>query len=410
MRDPGKPQISQVPAALPGTPELRRKQIELQVALLNPIGHVKGFAAPETKAAVQRARVLIEQAEALGEPPARLFSVLFGLWVTNLAAFNGDALRELAAQFLALSERQGAAIQLMIGHRLMGTSLLHAGDFAQCRSHFDRAITLYDPATHRPLAARFGQDSGVAILCYRSWAQWILGYPEASLADADRALRYAQEIDHAPTLMFALTHLSITYILCRKDEAATASLNQIVALADEKGALFWKNGSIMLQGCVLSLNGEAAAAVKMITSVIAAARSTGATMWLPLYLLHLGNAYGHLGEYDEAWGFIGEAMTTIEATKERWWESELNRTAGELALKSRGANAEEYFDRALVIARQQQAKSWELRVAMSMARLWRDQGKRAEARELLASVYGWFTEGFDTRDLKEAKALLEELA
>ena len=335
--------------------------------------------------------------------------VLFGLWVTNLAAFNGDALRELAAQFLALSERQGAAIQLMIGHRLMGTSLLHAGDFAQCRSHFDRAITLYDPATHRPLAARFGQDSGVAILCYRSWAQWILGYPEASLADADRALRYAQEIDHAPTLMFALTHLSITYILCRKDEAATASLNQIVALADGKGALFWKNGSIMLQGRVLSLNGEAAAAVKMITSVIAAARSTGATMWLPLYLLHLGNAYGHLGEYDEAWGFIGEAMTTIEATKERWWKSELNRTAGELALKSRGANAEEYFDRALVIARQQQAKSWELRAAMSMARLWREQGKWDEARELLAPVYGGFTEGFDTRDLKEARNLLDEL-
>ena len=151
----------------------------------------------------------------------------------------------------------------------------------------------------------------------------------------------------------------------------------------------------------------------MITSGLTAYRSTGATLCLPFYLSYLARAYAELGQFDDAWRCIGEAMTLIETTKERWCEAEVNRMAGEIALKSPepdAAKAEAYFERALAVARQQQAKSWELRAAMSMARLWRDQGKRDEARELLAPVYGWFTEGFDTLDLKEAKALLDELA
>ena len=155
-------------AALPATPALRREQIKLQVALITPLIHVKGYAAPETKAAAERARLLIEQAEALGEPPEDpllLFSVLYGFWVANYVAFNGDVVRELAAQFLALAEKQGATVPLMIGHRLMGISLLCTGDIAEGRAHYDQAIALYDPAEHRPLATRFGQDAGVAVLC-----------------------------------------------------------------------------------------------------------------------------------------------------------------------------------------------------------------------------------------------------
>ena len=158
-------------AALPATPALRREQIKLQVALITPLIHVKGYAAPETKAAVERARLLIEQAEALGEPPEDpllLFSVLYGFWVANNVAFNGDVMRELAAQFLALAEKQGATVPLMIGHRLMGISLMLTGDIAQGRAHLDQAIALYDPAEHRPLATRFGQDIRVAILSFRS--------------------------------------------------------------------------------------------------------------------------------------------------------------------------------------------------------------------------------------------------
>jgi predicted ATPase len=402
-------------ATLPATPALRREQIKLQVAIITPLLHVKGYAAPETKAAAEQARLLIEQAEARGEPPEDpllLFSVLYSFWVANYAAFNGDVARELAAQFLALAEKQGATVPLMIGHRLMGMSLLHTGDIAEGRGHFDRAIARYDAAEHRPLATRFGQDVGVAILSFRSVALWALGYPEAALADAEHALKYAREISQAATLMYALTCTLMTLTLCRNYTTANASFHELVTLADERGIVFWKALGMCVQGCGLALTGKAAEAIQAITSGVAALQKTGATMWGPLSLSYLAKVQAELGQIDDASRCIGKAMTAMETTKERLWEAEVNRIAGEIALGSPApdvAKAEAYFERALVVARQQQAKSWELRASMSLARLWRSQGKVQQALELLAPVYGWFTEGFDTRDLKEAKALLEEL-
>ena len=184
------------PAEFACSPALRRRQIELQVALITPLIHVKGFTAPETKAAVERARLLIEQAEVLGEPPEDpllLFSALYGLFIANFQVFNGDVVCELAAQFLALAEKQGGTAPLMIGHRVMGLSLLCAGDMAKGRAHYDQAIALYDPAEHRLQAMRFGQDFGVSILSFRSLALWVLGYPEAALADAHNALNDARD-------------------------------------------------------------------------------------------------------------------------------------------------------------------------------------------------------------------------
>jgi predicted ATPase len=403
-------------ATLPATAALRRQQIKLQVALISPLMHVKGYAAPETKAAVEGARLLIEQAEALGEPPEDpllLFSVLYSFWVANLLAFNSDVLRELAAKFLTLAEKQGAAIPLMIGHRLMGTSLMCAGDPAQGREHYNQALALYDSAEHRPLATRFGQDVGVSILSWRLSALWVLGYPEAALADADHAVKDAREIGQVATLMYGLFHASLSHIFCGNYAAANTDADELVALAYEKDALLWKAFGMLLQGCVLALTGKASKAVEMITLGITAFRSTGATLWLPFYLSYLARAHAELGKFDDAWRCIGEAATAVETTKERWCEAEVHRVAGEIALKSPkpdAAKAEAYIQRALAVARTQQAKSWELRAAMSMARLWRDQSKRDEARDLLAPVYGWFTEGFDTLDLKEAKALLHELA
>jgi predicted ATPase len=403
-------------ATLPATPALRREQIKLHVALITPFFHVKGPAAPETKAAAEQARLLIEQAEALGEPPEDpllLFSVLYGFVTVNYLAFNGDVMRALAAQFLALAEKQGATVPLMIGHRLMGHPLLFTGHIAEGRAHFDRAIALYDPAEHRPLATRFGQDHRVSVLIFRSLALWVLGYPNAALADADHALKDAREIGQAASLMLALCVSSFTHIFCGNYAAANAQSDEVVPLANDKGTLIWKAFGMVVQGCVLALTGKASDAVQMITSGLTAWRSTGATVWTPLWLSYLARAYAELGQFDDAWRCIGEAMTAAETTKETWCEAEVNRTAGEIALMSPGpdvAKAEGYFERALAVARQQQAKSWELRAAMSMARLWRDQGKRRAARDLLAPIYGWFTEGFDTRDLKEAKTLLDELA
>jgi class 3 adenylate cyclase/predicted ATPase len=403
-------------ATLPGTPALRREQIKLQVALISPLIHVKGHAAAETKAATEQARLLIEQAEALGEPPEDpllLFSVLYGFWVANYVAFNGDAMCNFAAQFLALAEKQGATVPLMIGHRLMGTSLLVTGGIAEGRAHLDQAMSPYDLAEHRPLATRFGQDHGVTILSNRSLALWLLGYPEAALADSDQALRDAREIGQAATLMFALVITSFyTHVPCGNYAAAMAQLDEAVALAGEKGALLWKALGISVQGSLFALTGKAPDAIQMITSGITASRSTGATLWVPFYLSCLARAHADLGQFDDAWRCIGEAMTAVETTKEKWCEAEIHRVAGEIALKSPepdAAKAQAYFDRALAVARAQQAKSWELRAAMSLARLWRDQGKRDEAHDLLAPIYGWFTEGFDMLDLKEAKALIDEL-
>jgi predicted ATPase len=175
----------------------------------------------------------------------------------------------------------------------------------------------------------------------------------------------------------------------------------------------WKPLARMNEGCVFSLTGKASNAVQAITSGINAYRSTGGTLWVPFHLVNSARAHAELGKFDDAWRCIDEATTAVETTKEKLWEAEVNRVAGEITMmppERDVAKAETYFERALMVARQQQAKSWELRAAMSLARLWRSQGKVQQARELLAPVYGWFTEGFDTRDLKEAKALLEQLA
>jgi class 3 adenylate cyclase/predicted ATPase len=402
---------------LPATPALRREEIKLQVALITPLLHVKGYGAPETRAAAERARLLIEQTGALGEPPEDpllLFTVLYSFWVTNLVAqFNGDVVRELAAQFLALAEKQTTTVPLMVGHRLVGMSLLHSGEIVAGRAHLDRAIALYDPVQHRPLATRFGQDVGAATLFWKSCALWLLGYPQAALADTERALKAAREIGHATTLMYTLGWTSFTHVWCGNYAAANAQADEVVALADEKGARTWKGFGMMIQGQVLTLTGRASDAVQMITAANAVLRSTRTTTWTPLWLSYLTRANVELGHFDDAWRCVSEAMTAVETTKERWYEAETNRVAGEVTLlmpASDTAKAEMYFDRALAIARQQQAKSWELRAAMSLGRLWRDQGKPQQARELVAPVYGWFTEGFDTLDLKEAKAMLDELA
>jgi predicted ATPase len=402
-------------AALPTTPALRREQIEIQVALITPLMHLKGHAAPESHAAVEKARLLIEQAEALAEhpeDPLLLFSVLYGFFAVNLVGFNADLLRELSFQFYALAEKQRAAIPLMIGHRLMGVYLGYTGNIAQAREHYDQSLALYDAAQHRPLGNRFSHDNRVAVLVYRSLVLWCLGFPEAAVADTEHALKDAREIGLAHTLMFALYQTSLTLMHCGDCSAASAFADELLTLADEKGTAFFKLGWRIIHGCVSARSGKASEAVKTISGM-PAWNLTGMRLFMPLYLSNLARAYADLRQFDDAWRYIGDVMTGLETTGERWCEAEINRMAGEIALMSPEldtAKSEAYFERALTVARQQQAKSWELRAAMSMARLWRDQGRRDEARELLAPVYGWFTEGFDTLDLKEAKALLDELA
>ncbi|MBO0717448.1 MAG: hypothetical protein J2P55_08970, partial [Rhizobiales bacterium] len=403
-------------ATLPSTPALRGEQIKLQIALVNALMHVKGYAAPEPKAAVEQARQFIERAEALGEPPEdplMLFSALYGVWAASYVAFNGDVTRELASQFVALAEKQDQIVPLMIGHRLMANSLMLTGDIFKGREHYNQAFAFYDPAKHRSLATRFGQDVGVSIFVYRALAQWMLGYPDTALADANHALEDARAGGQAGTLMYAQFHTSLTNVLCANYPAATAQSDEVVRLADEKNAAIWKALATMQKGCVLALSGNAAEGIRMITAGIVTYRSTGSRVYLPIFLAHLSRAYAEVGQFDHAWDCISETLGAVETTKERWYEAEINRIGGEIALKLPQlgpSQAEKYFERALTIARAQQAKSWELRAAMSAARFWRDQNLPEKANALLAPICGWFTEGFDTQDLKQAKTLLAELS
>jgi len=205
----------------------------------------------------------------------------------------------------------------MIGHRLAGGGLMFTGKIAESRPHYDRAIALYDPTEHRQPAMRFGQDAGVSVLSFRSLALWMLGYPEAALADTESALDYAREIGQAATLMFALFYASIIHIHCGNYAVANPQLDEIVALADEKGALFWRALGTLWRGWLFALNGKASDAVQMIASGITALRSTGSTVMMPLYLACLAKAHAELGQFNDAWRCIGEAMTTIEAANER---------------------------------------------------------------------------------------------
>jgi predicted ATPase len=292
----------------------------------------------------------------------------------------------------------------------MGTSLLYTGDIAKGRRHYDHALALYDPAAHRPLAARFGQDVRVAILSYRSLALWLLGYPEAALGDVDDAIKNARQTGEAATLMYALAHAAMQQIFCGNYTIADAQAQELAALAEEKDSLLWKAFAMMNQGGVLALSGVASEAVQTLTSGMNAWRSTGSTLWTPLRLSYLAIAHAHLGQMDDARRSITEAMNVVEASNERWCQPEILRISGELARKSDMAKAEALFDHALMTAREHQAKSWELRAAISLARLRHEQGRDQQGRDLLASIYNWFKEGFATLDLKTAKGLLDEMA
>jgi class 3 adenylate cyclase/predicted ATPase len=306
----------------------------------------------------------------------------------------------------------GEEIKLQLA---FGNALTLMGDFVDGKEHFDRALAIYNPAEHRPLTTRSGRDVGVTILSVRSGCLWHLGYPSASREEGERAVDEARKIGHAATLMYALWWASWFHMRYGAYAEAQSLLDELAALADEKDAsLFWKATETAFRGALFALTGKASDAVRAITSGITSLRSTGALLYEPFHLSYLAMAYADLGQPDDARRCIDDAIDKVERSKEKWWEAEVHRIAGEVALKSSALDtqkAEKCFERALSVARhQQQQKSFELRAAMSLARLWRSQGKPQQARELLAPVYGWFTEGFDTRDLKEATALLTELA
>ena len=284
-------------AALPATPALRREQIKLQVGLANALYHAKGIAAAETTAAFHQARVMIEQAESLGEQiedPLLLYSVLYGFFMKKFINFDGDAASALALQFLTLAEQQKATAPIMIGHRLLGMTLLCVGDAAEALSHLDTAWALYDPTVHRPLATGFGHDVGAATPTFRPLARWLLGYPEAALAEPDHAIVAARENNHMPTLLFALGGTALTHLCWRDYAAAAMHLDECIALAQEK-VPFWRSFAECQRGCVLAQTGKPAEAIPAISTAMAGQRTFGPTPFCTCFLCHLAFANAEVG-------------------------------------------------------------------------------------------------------------------
>jgi class 3 adenylate cyclase/predicted ATPase len=402
-------------ATMPGTPALRAEQIKLQLALAAPLIHAKGYSSPDVISAFERARLMIEQAEALGEKQDLLqrFATLHGPWAVKFVAFDGDRALARASEMLSLAEKDGSTAALVLGNRALGQTMVGLGQFEAGRAHLDRALALYSPDEHGHLAARFvGQDLAVAAHSYRSWGLWQLGYPQTALRDGNLGLAKARQIGQAASLLYALFHLSIVEILCGRIDVGAALAAEMSLVAEEKGASFWSGPAAIVQGLAASLGGAKDVA-ESIDAGLRVYATTGSSVCTALFLTALARANANAGRVDQTRECIAQALATIQETKERCFEAEVHRTAGELNLVSADPvpeEAERHFQRSLSVAREQNAKSSELRAATDLARLWAAQGKCTEARKLLAPVHGWFTEGLHMTDVKNAGLVLAQLA
>ncbi len=406
---------------LPNTPERIQQELTLQTTLGPALQATKGYAALETGRAYTRARELCQQ---IGETP-QLCPVLYGLWAFYHVRPEHKTAHELAEQLLSLAESQQDTACLVEAHWALGCSLFSLGEIVSARAHLEQSLALYDPQEHRSLAFVYGQDPGMCSLCFAGLASWHLGYPDQALKRSQAAVTLAREVSHPHSLAYALGFAAWCHQLRREGQAAKEQAEAGIALSAEHGVpLFLAMGTIF-RGWALSEQGKREEGIAQIHQGLAAWQATGAEWAGPYWFALLAEAYGKGGQAEEGLSVLAQALATVNKTGERFYEAELYRLKGELSLQSKQvetsqdksavktnpeAEAEECFCKAIEIARRQSAKAWELRAVMSLSRLWQRQGKKAEARQLLMEIYNWFTEGFDTKDLQEAKALLEELS
>jgi TOMM system kinase/cyclase fusion protein len=394
---------------LPETLERIQQALMLYLALGAALQVAKGQAAPEVEHAYLQARALCQQ---VGETP-QLVPVLFGLWRFYLVRAQLHTARELGDTLLRLAQRTDDPALAVIAHYALGSTWLFLGALPAARQHLEAGIARYTPDQSRALMFRMGLDPGVGCRAYAAWTLWVLGYPEQALAHLHDALALAHELSHPYSLALVRWWAAYVYQWRRDVPAVYAHAEAAVVLATEQGFPLWEAAGMSLRGWALALQGESEAGLVQVRQGIAAWRATGAAMLVPYYGTLLADVAAHAGHTADGLQVLAEAYALVEQQEERWWEAEVCRLRGVLLLKQTGTpqeEAETWLQRALDVARRQQAKSLELRATMSLARLWQSQGKRAEAHELLASVYGWFTEGFDTADLIEAKTLLDEVA
>jgi predicted ATPase len=392
---------------LPDTPERPRHELMLQLSLGAALIATKGYAAPEVERAYTRARTLCQQ---IGEVP-RLLQVLLGLEAYYVVRAELQTAYELAQQCLHLAQQVQNPARLLNSHHALGLTLFHLGEFAAAVTHLEQGMLLYDVQQHRPHHNL--QNPGVACRSYAAWALWHLGYPEQARTRLHEAVTLARGLSHPYSMAYVLCFAAGLHQYLHDGQMAQETAEEAIAISIEHGFPFWFAMGTCLYGWALAQPGQGAEGIEQGRRGIAAWRATGAELAQPHWLSLLAETYGHVGQVEAGLEVLDEALERVDAHGERYSEAELYRLKGELlqALSTDyAAEAEACFHRALDVARAQQAKSWELRAAISLVRLCQRQGKRTEARALLAPVYGWFTEGFDTADLQEAKALLHALA
>jgi predicted ATPase len=384
----------------------------------------KGYAAPEVEHTYTRARELCQQ---LGESP-QLLPALAGLSQFYFVRAELQTARELGKQLLTLAQRQNDPVFLARAHMSLGLPLFGLGEFALAREHLEQGMALCDPQRHNSSVFRAAQDR-IVILSYAAATLWQLGYPDQALERSHEALALARELSHPFSLAAALDLASWLHQIRREWQAVQEQAEAAITLSTEHGFPYWLAVGAILQGWARAEQGYKDEGLMQIRQGLAACRPTRAELAWPHWLALLADVYGKRGQTQEGLATVAEALVQVEKTGERWYEAELHRLKGELtlpqfnvegstsagdippaALHTLQAEAEGYFHKAIAIARQQQAKSFELRATLSLARLWRQQGKKKQARRMLADMYGWFTEGLDTVDLREARVLLAALS
>ncbi len=400
---------------LPDTPERAQRELDLQMALGVALVATRGYTAPEVEQTYVRARELCQQVGAT----RRLFRVLWGLaMVYALRSGTMQRAREFAEELVEVAEQLQDPAYLLLAYDALGSILRYLGDHISGLAYLEQAIALYDPEKHHSLTFRFaGEDPGVASLDNAAVALWFLGYPDQALDVARQALALAQDLSHPYTLAHALCNIAMIHSQRREARATQEQAEAVISISSKQGFPYWLTLGMILRGWALVEQGQVDEGVPQIEEGWGALQSKGALA--PLASAHLAEGYGKAGQVEEGLAVIAHVLAGVSKVEGDYGETELYRLKGELLLRQAaqaGFNsplvdeAEACFHRAIKIARRQQAKSWELRAAISLGRLWQQRGRTEEARQLLAEIYGWFTEGFDTGDLKEAKALLDVLS
>jgi predicted ATPase/class 3 adenylate cyclase len=395
---------------LPETPERSRLELDLQVALGGTLIATRGWAAPETGSAFARA---LELSERLRDT-SQLLPALYGQYVFHLVRAELRASHEVAQRALGAAQRTHDTAALVIGHRSVGISLIHLGKLDAAREHLEQAIGYYEPVTHRDLAFKYAYDPLVACKGYlASLTLTQMGYLDQALQRIDEAIAYAETLSHRPSTAFALLHACYCHFFRRDERLLRQRAAALIAECSKQGFAFWIAGGGIYAGWSKVEGGDVEAGLKQLRDGLAKWRAAEAALLMPMHLVVLAEACLRAGRANDALAAVTEALACVERSEERVFDAQVHRCYGDVLLaqtERNAAEAEGRYRHALEIARGQNARLLELRAASSLARLWRDQGNRGKARDLLAPVYGWFTEGFDTLDLKLAKALLDELA